>query len=209
MAIGFLNSTFKVVSVDISNSTFFNNTVFSPSHNISLDVALFPGRGGAIGIFLSSSFDNVSVVITECVFRENVASLFGGAIFHIMTMESLHYNFLVQGSRFYSNLAYSGASGMGLVNSIRESNLDTDRPVLFRITGCYFSNHTTTSGGSLAIFPSYLAGAGSQMIVSNSTFVNNKENELTPFTYGSAIAISDIRFFVDRSSTLKHQISNW
>ena len=198
------------ISILISHTTFANNTAFSSTFVLALHRLTYPGRGGGLGIFLSHSFNSVSVVISDCVFRGNTAALFGGGLFYLVAAESLSHQLLIQNTTFDSNSGLSGASGVMLANPITILDvMHTGEPALFNITGCRFYNHTSVSGGGIALFPSYLTGAGSRMAVSSSTFANNRENESDPYAYGSAIAISEINIFSDRSSIPKHQISDW
>ena len=212
VAIGFRNAppSMREVSVIISNTTFLNNTAFSTSFLLALDRLVYPGRGGALGMFMSHAFDNVTVVISHCSFVENTAALFGGGIFYLVTHESYRHKLLIDNTTFDSNSGLFGASGVMLANPLSLEELPGERePVLFKIRGCRFVNHTANSGGSISLFPSYLTGRGSQMILSDSVFVNNRENESDPFAHGSAIAISEINIFSDRSSIPVHQITNW
>ena len=210
LAIGFRNSppSLSEVSISIMHTTFLNNTAYTSSFVLAIENLVYTGRGGGIGIFMSHSFNNVSVVISDCVFRENTAALFGGGLFYLIARESYHHELFIRNSTFDSNVGYSGASGVMLANPVIEQ-VETDSPAVFRITGSQFWNHTGVSGGAIALFPSYLAGKGSQMIVSDCNFENNKENSSNPYAYGAAIAISEINTFSDRSSLSKHQIIDW
>ena len=157
---------------------------------------------------MSHSFTNVSAIISDCVFQGNTAAQFGGGLFYLIARESYHHQLIIRDTIFDSNFGAHGASGVMLANPTIES-VETDNPALFMISGCVFRNHTAASGGAIALFPSYLVGRGSQMIVRHSEFVNNRENESDPYAYGSAIAISEINIFSDRSSLPKHQITDW
>ena len=212
VAIGYRNSPpyMREVSVVISHTMFVNNTAFSTSFLLALDRLVYPGRGGALGMFMSHAFDNVSVSIVDCTFLENIAVLFGGGIFYLVTHESYRHQLLIENTTFDSNSGLFGASGVMLANVLSLGESPEGRePVQFKIQECRFLNHISNSGGSISLFPSYLTGRGSQMILSDSVFVNNRENESDPFAHGSAIAISEMNIFSDRSSIPIHQITNW
>ena len=193
--------------LEISHTEFINNSAFaSSSLSPSLDTGLFPGRGGALGIFLTYNFDNFSIVISDCYFIANSAQVFGGAINCIVNGDNVDDHVYIRDTIFDSNVSKGGS---GVQISYVANSPRSFTPVLYHITNCVFRNHTANAGGALSLFPSYYGGGGSKVIVFNSTFVGNRENTSDPFAYGSAIAISEINLFDDRSTLPKHEIINW
>ena len=213
LAIGFKDPptthNFSAVTIEILNTTFVNNSANTSSLGVAINSTVYPGRGGALGIFISHSFDNVTVVIADCLFVRNFAGAYGGAVFYLIAQDSVEDNVYFRNTVFDSNMGNLGASGMMLVYIARDTERPAEMPALFNITDCVFKNHTSRSGGALAVFPSYFGGGGSRVVITNSTFTQNHENESDPFSYGSAIAISEINLFSDRSALPKHEIIDW
>ena len=209
VALGFRNTPnyIRNISVEILDTTFFNNSAYVQSLDLVLDSTLYPGRGGAIGIFLSHGFENVSAIVANCVFRENFASTFGGAVYYLITKDNILDNVHFRDLLFDSNMGGLGASGMLLGYAARD--IVSEIPTTFTVTDCVFMNHMSQGGGALTLFPSYFGGGGSRTIVTRSSFVGNRENLSNPFSYGSAIAISEINIFFDRTSLPRHEIRDW
>ena len=209
VALGFKDTPDDIrnISVEIKNSTFFNNSAYTQSLDVAIDSTVYPGRGGAVGVFLSHSFENVSVIVANCMFRENFASAYGGALLYLITNDNVLDNVYFRDTMFDSNIGGLGASGMLLTYIAR--NIESEIPTTFTITDCVFMNHVSQEGGALTLFPSYFGGGGSRMVVTRSLFVGNRENLSTPFSYGSAIAISEVNIFADRTSLPRHEIRDW
>ena len=209
VALGFKDTPDDIrnVFIEILNTTFVNNSAYTQSLDVAIDSTVYPGRGGALGIFLSHSFDNVSAVISNCVFRENFASAYGGAVLYLITRDNVLDNVYFYDTMFDSNIAGLGISGLLLAYIAR--NIASEIPTTFIVADCVFTNHLSQAGGALTLFPSYFGGGGSHMIVTNSTFVGNRENLSNPFSFGSALAISEVNIFRDRTSLPRHEIRDW
>lgn len=192
---------------EVLNTSFINNSAFTTSLDAAFRSNVYPGRGGGLGIFLSHNFEYISVIIADCLFHGNFADATGGAVFFVITEDNVQDNVYFRDTVFDSNFGNMGASGVQLSYIARSTQ--SNMPVTFNIANCVFSNHTGHAGGALSVFPSFFGGGGSNVIVVNSTFVGNHENTDNPFSYGSAIGISEINVFDDRSTLPKHEIIDW
>jgi len=204
------------VTFEVRHTVFINNsalaTAMIPADTTGREAASravsegrYPGRGGALGLFLSETLDNVSITVTHCEFRKNFARAYGGALFFIVTevnsLNILHVHYTL----FHSNSGGLGAPGVQLSYLAGRAV----SPISVTLTNCVFMNHTARSGGALSVFPSFFGGGGGIFRVIDCAFIENHENTSDPFAYGAAIGVSEINIFQDRSSVPVHDIINW
>lgn len=138
-------------TLTLSNSNFIGNHAMgflTPERAVSGQV--FLGRGGGVGLFMNESTHDLWIVISDCLFEENVARLFGGGLFLLSTTYiEVQHQVMVERCRFINNLGKSGGGGMQL--SLLQAG-DLKRPHRFVYADCLFENNRGASGGGLYIF---------------------------------------------------------
>lgn len=204
------------VSFEVTHTMFINNsalaTAMIPADTTGREAASravsegrYPGRGGALGLFLSETLDNVSITVAYCEFHRNFARAYGGAMFFIVTEENSLNILHIHNTLFHSNRGGLGAAGIQLSYLAGRAA----SPISVTFTNCVFMNHTARSGGALSVFPSFFGGGGGIFRVIDCAFIGNSENTSDPFAYGAAIGVSEINIFQDRSYIPVHDIINW
>ena len=86
IAYHFQESPFSNPTLLIKNCEFKNNhAAVSSDLSDQIDKAindnLYPARGGGLGIIITEEYANVTVLIEDCLFLENYARTFGGALY--------------------------------------------------------------------------------------------------------------------------------
>ena len=156
-------------NIMIHNCRFINNSAV-PSDDIQLKLAevfikkIFQGRGGGLGITLSSLRHPYIVLVFNCTFKKNYAKSYGGGVFAITGGVTSH-NITFDGNDFVENESgfAAGGSFIGSIGPGTQSKYDT-----FVVTGCsYYSNQADRGGGAMYSVP------GRQGILQNINYNNN------------------------------------
>lgn len=111
---------------------------------------IYLGRGGGLGIFLNESLHDLKFTISDCLFENNTARLFGGGLF-ILTQshQSNQLNMLVEKSSFRRNNASYGGGGVQL--SYLDSGINS-RPHTAVFVRCEFVDNRSPSGSGIYVF---------------------------------------------------------
>lgn len=153
VAIGYnrLPTEYTDPTLTISNSNFTMNRAFgflAPERAVTAKVYI--GRGGGMALFINESYQDIHAEITNCVFENNKARLFGGGLYILTTSYvSVQHVISVQRTRFSGNVAMFGGGG------IQQSFLsggDVNRPHSFTLSDCTFEGNRGQSGGGAYIF---------------------------------------------------------
>ena len=146
------------ISLEVVQCNFINNAALAQASqfpdyiDFALFRTLFPGRGGAIGVFCNVSC-HVTVKITDNRFEQNYASLFGGAIYFGTFGEGAPITHILERNSFTHNVANNGG---GAIINIFASRIVLERPHSMLISDCYFDNNVGQTGGALFVYPTNL-----------------------------------------------------
>ncbi len=148
-----LPAVFTNPTLTLSNSNFIGNQAmgFLTPEQAVRDL-VYIGRGGGVGLFMNESMHSLWIVITDCLFEENVARLFGGGMFLLTTgYVEVQHQVTIERCRFIKNLANSGGGGMQL--ALLQTG-DMEQPHSFVYTDCLFEMNRGGTGGGIYIFVS-------------------------------------------------------
>ena len=134
----------------IHNCIFTNNTAF-PDDELQKALTevhiqnVFNGRGGGLGIVLSSPQHSYSVLITNCSFIGNGAKLLGGGLY-ITTDRGTSHNITLDGNTFIENWSGFAAGGIfsGSFGPGTEAKFDQ-----FVYKNCQFNANKAERGGGI------------------------------------------------------------
>ena len=144
--------------VELSHSILRNNSALATSHVISISSTafsqVFTGRGGALGVFVNDSYNNVSVTITNCSIESNTARSFGGGAYFLFNGDTAQHSFAMDTTHFSSNVARLYGGG-GVHLSFLSNGIPT-APHTVVFTDCQFHNNRAETGGGIYIFTSFL-----------------------------------------------------
>ena len=147
---------------NVSHCNFTNNRATAENSfrttNRAFFSRVFTGRGGGLGIFINESLHNITGVISDNVFLNNYARLFGGGLYIVIFGERTQNFMLVERSIFDNNVARSGAGGL-LMTFFSTGLLGA--PHTTNVTDCSFSGNSGESGGAVL---AYLAYEGMRMV---------------------------------------------
>ena len=176
------NKHFPLISVCLQNHTNVY-PILTQSHSLTHTHTL-SSRGGGLRIILMKSLSENTIVIKKSSFKSNYAS-YGGGVFVVYTSEVNSTNIHVSSSSFDSNNAthYGGGSNVGYTGYVdlkQDSSLTTtidysrskNNSIMFENT--VFSNNCGWYGGGLSIFTRNTEKALGKVIVSSSSFSQNK-----------------------------------
>ena len=137
-------------TITVKKCTFVNNTAH-PSEEIRQSLSkvfrykVFNGRGGALGIVLSSQTRSYNVVIEDCVFINNTAQVLGGGIY-VTTDRKTSHHLTLNRNIFRNNWSGFGAGGV-FTGSFGPGTEDEFDSILF--TDCYFIGNSAERGGGV------------------------------------------------------------
>ena len=231
-----LPSYFSSPTLDVSNSTFLNNSATAETEILTTDRAYyrqyFTGRGGALAVFSNESDHNLYVTISDCVFEENYAQAFGGGMYLLLGGFKIHHKILVQRNNISSNIGLRGGGGVlaGYFN---------DGPLLIAFVDCIISNNSGAAGGGIYVASTsgmyvvdstlhyiyftcsshtiafhlasiMLVGQDNLFRVRNSFFVGNQGGTGRQVDeFGAALAFSLFAVFRERSTFPLHEVTSW
>ena len=146
-----INSIFEE---NVANITDFNdNTFILPRKQYHLAF----GRGGGLSVFFKGNASNNSIIIDDCVFKNNQA-VWGGGIYTEF-QDTSHYNLLsvnstvLEGnSLYYSDVRNEGTGGGGArVDYVYFDTFSSyGNNIIF--TNCNFTNNTAYYGGAISFY---------------------------------------------------------
>ena len=150
--INLYNNTPMVI---VQNCLFVNNSA-NPSENLTQSSSTlfqkltFTGRGGAFGLQLSEYRRPITAVVDNCMFINNSAYSFGGAVY-ILSGVRLAHTVTVSHCSFIRNSAHSG--GGGLLGAFFGAGQDTTSSFLKVSYSLFQENMAPQGGGSSIILP--------------------------------------------------------
>ena len=143
-----LPSHFSSPLLDVSNSIFWNNSATAENESLTTNQAyrrqFFTGRGGALAVFSNESYHNLSVTISDCVFKENHAQSFGGAMYLLLGGRHTHHKILVLRTSVSLNSGMRGGGGVFAV-------FFNSGPLLMKFVDCNINQNSGAAGGGIYV----------------------------------------------------------
>ena len=186
----------------IANSAIVNEETFSTS-TVAFQQSTFTGRGGGMAILMNLTIGNLNVNVRQCVFRDNYAVSFGGAVYLLFTGRELHHMVRIEDSLFADNVAEQNGAG-ALQVLFNRAEVLSGQPMTVLVHNCGFINNKAFLGGGVFLFPSLEGAEGNLMILQNCYFYKNQAVEI-----GAAVSVSQFAFFVPKDKLVNHRITNW
>ena len=161
IAIGYNGLSQNIASsphVSLFNCILHNNSALATSRLISISATafnqVFTGRGGALGIFVNDSYNNVSIFISNCSIENNYARSFGGGLYTLLNGNTASHSMMIDKTNISSNVAFlHGGGGMQL--SFLSNGIPAD-PHTVIFNDCNFDSNVAEAGGGMYIFTSFL-----------------------------------------------------
>jgi len=207
VAIGYNNNPITTDSptILVENCLFTSNQAISRS-SYTADYAvfnrIFTGRGGALGLLINESSNNLTAVIKSCQFINNFAVSFGGGVYVVLDGKDTQHRVTVSNCWFVNNTGTLGAGGI-LITYF--TNGKHSFPMTARIQNCSFFGNQGKYGGATYVFPaSLLGGDGNVAYIEDSIYVNNEAH-----SFGGAIAASTPPIYRSREILPLYHIVNW
>lgn len=185
----------------IANDAAVNEDTFSTS-TVAFLRNTFTGRGGSIAFLMNPAAGDLNVNIRRCVFQQNHAVSFGGAVYLLYSGKELHHMVKIEDSLFADNIADNGAGAIQV--TFNRAEVLSGQPMTALIRNCNFTNNTAIIGGAVFLFPSLEGAKGSLQILENCYFYRNQVTET-----GAAVTASQFAFFVPKDKLMNHRITNW
>jgi len=207
VSIGYYNyditSTATVLITDssfVSNEARVKTETFQDSTGAFI-AGRFTGRGGGLALLMNPSSGNLSVTIRRCLFTDNHAVSFGGALYVIIGAVEQYYTVTVEDSLFVNNSVDNGGGGIQL--SFTAAQGLPGYPITAKIRNCSFIGNKAIIGAGTFFFilsPKQYSIA----IFENCNYSQNEAVET-----GGAILVSQFSFFDFQEMFLNHRIINW
>ena len=184
----------------INNSAMVNEETFSTS-SVAFQQSTFTGRGGGMAILMNLTIGNMNVTVRRCVFQQNNAVSFGGAVFLLFSGKEMHHMVRIKDSVFAENLVEQ--SGAGAIQAFNQAEVLSGQPMTVLMHNCRFISNKAVIAGAIFLFPALERPEGNLMVLQNCHFNGNQA-----FT-GAAIVVSQYAFFVAKDKLVNHLITNW
>lgn len=210
VSIGYHDKSFKngkVPTVLITDCHFIANSASVKANTFSTSTTAFlrntfTGRGGGLAVLMNLTIGDLNVDIKRCVFRQNHAVSFGGAIYLLFTGKELHHMVNIEDSLFEDNVADNGAGAIQV--TFNHAEVLSGQPMTAFIHNCSFTDNKAVIGGAVFLFPSLEGAEGNLQILENCSFYRNQASET-----GAAVTASQFAFFVPKENLVNHRITNW
>ena len=206
------NSGHDISHMQIFNSQFHYNSISTMEIEGTSTVAFdkdYPGRGGALGIFINEPIKNtaVNMIIDKCNFTNNKADAYGGALYLLSNQLSSGHSFILTNSTFENNHATIGGAGIAQ-GSTKIGDFDSSTvftPSYYHLVDCRFTNNTAQFGGAV-IFIAILdrKQTTDAVSISNCMFDGN-----VGMNIGAAILLSSLTLPHLTGQDIPYNISNW
>ena len=207
------------LSVEVVDTTFFNNSAFANQTTFrSTSKAFFkgilPGRAGGLGVFVHENNHNVSIKVTNCTFKNNFATSYGGGLYFVYSGNNAvqriagkrpQFKGYVSNCSFIGNAA--GFGGGGFIITIQTSG-PLKAPHLLYFDSCKFEENIGNSGGGFYYYVIFHGGRGNSLVIKNTNFKNNTGNSSSD-EFGSAFAASIYQEFKSMDGFPHHLIEDW
>ena len=133
--------------LQVCNSVFQNNSAIAEAtfHTSSQTIAgrIYSGRGGSMAVYSNASHHNISVTITNCIYKNNFARSYGGGVYFGLAAKiddvPSQNEIIIVRTNFVSNTA--GLGGGGFVLFYPEAS----------IIDCNITNNSASAGGGIFV----------------------------------------------------------
>ena len=186
----------------IANSAIVNKDTFSTS-TVAFHQRRFTGRGGGMAILMNLTVGDLNVNVRRCIFRDNNAVSFGGAVYLLFTGRELHHMVRIENTLFADNVVKQNGGG-ALHFTFYQAEVFSGQPMTALMHNCSFISNKALIGGAVFLLLSLEGSEGNLMILQNSYFYENQA-----FETGAAVAASQYAFFVPKDKLVNHRITNW
>ena len=194
----------EYISILVDSCRFINNKAHAFGSDVHtstsfLSMKIITGRGGGMSLTVDSSHV-VHSVITNNYYEKNMARVYGGGLYFLVSEVTQNQTYLFKESIFINNQARltSGAMVYGLIDIVHAgSNINVN------IMNNYFEGNKAELGGAFR-FQRPTGNQGNYLTFDNCTFYRN-----TAIESGAAIAISKIQFFNFDQQRIPITIVNW
>uniref|UniRef100_A0A1X7UZL8 Right handed beta helix domain-containing protein n=1 Tax=Amphimedon queenslandica TaxID=400682 RepID=A0A1X7UZL8_AMPQE len=190
----------------IKSCRFINNSATAEtsfkSANQVFGKGVLTGRGGGMAVFARENVFNISVLITDCEFKENSARSYAGGAYILFNGYG-HHIVLIKSCYFRSNYAGVGGGGQIFVGT---QGL-TESPHVFQIKNCTFHDNKATVGAALYYSINLDGGRSNRAHIADCVFTNNSllsEHD----GFGVAIAVDIGDNYEEKESFPVNTISN-
>lgn len=143
--------------VNLFNCILHNNRAVATSRLISISATafnqVFTGRGGALGIFINDSYNNVSIVINNCSIENNYARSFGGGLYTLFNGNTARHTMTIDKTNISSNVAFLHGGGGMQLSFLSNGIPAAPHTVIFN--DCTFDSNAAEAGGGIYIFTSF------------------------------------------------------
>ena len=198
--------------LQIINSQFHYNTIRILKTKDASEAVIgksFPGRGGALGIFVNEPIKDtaVEILIDGCTFTNNTADTYGGAVYVTSHGLSSGHNFILTNSVFDRN--YAAIDGGGFIQASTKTgdfSIDTVfTPSHYYIANCNFTQNSADFGGAVGLITALNRKRTTDNVsIHNCIFDGNVAN-----TIGAAIMFSSLTYPHLPEQDFPINISNW
>ena len=186
----------------IANSAIVNEETFSTS-SVAFLRSTFTGRGGSIAFLMNLTVGNLNVNVRRCVFQQNNAVSFGGAMYLLFAGKELHHMVRIEDSLFAENVVEQSGAGAIQV-TFNQAEVLSGQPMTALMHNCKFISNKAVIAGAIFLFPALEGSEGNLMILQNCYFYKNQA-----FETGAAVVASQFAFFVPKDKLVNHRITNW
>ena len=186
----------------INNSAIVNDETFSTS-SVAFLRNTFTGRGGGLAFLMNLTVSNMNVNVRRCVFQQNSAVSFGGALYLLFTGKELHHMIRIEDSVFAENIVERSGAGAIQV-TFNQAEVLSGQPMTALMHNCSFISNKAVIAGAIFLFPSLEGAKGNLMVLQNCYFYGNQA-----FETGAAVVASQFAFFVPKDKLVNHRITNW
>ena len=202
----------KLSHVQILNSQFHYNSIETAKIEGTSRAIIgdnYPGRGGALGIFINEPIVNTAVemVIDKCNFTNNRAAAYGGAVYIHSNQLSSGHNLTLTNSIFDRNFAANGGGGIAQ-GSTKTGNFSIDTvftPSHYLLANCNFTQNTAQFGGGGSFTIAFDRKETTDIVsISNCIFGGN-----VGMNIGAAIMFSSLALPHLPEQDIRYKISNW
>ena len=212
LSLVYRNSGQKISHVQIFNSQFHYNSVKTVKIEGTSKAVIgddYPGRGGALGIFINEPIKNTAVkmIIDKSSFTNNKAEAYGGAIYLTSNQLSSGHSFVLTNSIFDHNSAVISGGGIAQ-GSTKVGNFSIDAiftPSHYRLTDCNFTQNSAQFGGAVSFIAALDRKQTTDTVsISNCIFGGN-----VAYTIGAAILMSSLTYPHLPEQDIPYKITNW
>lgn len=206
------NSGQNTSYVQIFNSQFHYNSIKLVKGYESTSEGVigerYPGRGGALGLFINDLIINkkVNMIIDGCNFTNNTADAYGGAIYLTSNGLSSGHNYTLINSVFDHN--YAAIDGGGISEGSTKTGVTFDTvfdPSHYYLNNCNFTENSAEFGGAVGFVTAFNRKRTTDTVsISNCIFEGNIGRIL-----GAAIMMSTLTYPNLPEQDSPYIISNW